>query len=107
MSDFERREEPDMNLDPIDDPREELALVEQELKDVGDELEELRRELGEQTDGAGDIVDHTNLIEEVAMVEALVEGLRARREELRQLLGSKHHVEASEGSPPATDTTDR
>lgn len=96
-----------MNLDPIDDPREELALVEQELKDVGDELEELRRELDEQTDGAGDIVDHTNLIEEVAMVEALVEGLRARREELRQLLGSKPHLDASEDSPPAADTTDR
>ena len=68
--------------------REELRLVEEELAELQTETDDLRRELGERTDGPGDAVDRTTLITQLEAQEAISEGLMARRDSLRRRIGT-------------------
>ena len=77
-----------MDDDPVDDPKAELALVERDLAEARKEVDDLRQELGERTDGPGDAVDATTLIEQLNVAESLLEDLQLRRTTLRQRVGS-------------------
>ena len=70
--------------DQDEDTRAELALVERELAEAAKEADDLRQELGDRSDGVGDPVDRTTLIEQLNVAESLRDDLTRRRDDLRR-----------------------
>ena len=65
----------------------ELRVVEEDLARLRETAADLRRRIGEREDEPTDPAERSALIEQAEEQEALVEMLKARREELLQKLG--------------------
>jgi hypothetical protein len=85
---YGKRQGAAMADDPVDDPRAELALVEQNMAEVAKDVNDLRQELGDRSDGPGDLVDGSTLIEQLNVSESLLRDLESRRAELQQRTAS-------------------
>ncbi len=68
-------------------PREELALVEEELARLRTTAAELRRQIGERSTEPTDPAERSLLITEAEEQEALIAVLERRREQLLQRPG--------------------
>lgn len=66
----------------IDDPHDELEVIDAELERLRNELTDVRRRLAERWDDPGDAVDHTAPLTMAEEIEAYIATLEARREEL-------------------------
>jgi hypothetical protein len=65
----------------------ELCVVEEDLARLRDEAADLRRRIGEREDEPTDPAERSALIEQAEEQEALIDVLKARREELLRKLG--------------------
>lgn len=71
---------------PVDDPAEELRLIEDDLRALREEADELRGQLGDAAD-ASQLEDRANLIVNLETHEHLIEQFEARVQNLRAKLG--------------------
>jgi len=69
--------------------REELRLVEEELTELRATGSELRRQIGERSDGSIDAADVAAAITAAEEQEAFLKVLEARRDSLRRRLGEE------------------
>ncbi|WP_203881689.1 hypothetical protein [Planotetraspora kaengkrachanensis] len=68
--------------------RDQLQEVETELVRLRESAAEIRREIGERWDAPTDAAEMATVITNAEQQEALIETLEARRERLRQRLGT-------------------
>jgi hypothetical protein len=76
-------------VQPPEAIREELQLVEEDLARLREAVADLRTRLGEGWNEPTDVEERTAMIEAAEEQGALIGGLEARREELRQRLGER------------------
>jgi chromosome segregation ATPase len=67
--------------------RNELRAVEEELAELRRTVREMRERLGDRTDPAGDAADIASVLTNLEEQDALIQGLEARRDQLRRRLG--------------------
>ncbi|HEX3425594.1 MAG TPA: hypothetical protein VHT30_05645 [Acidimicrobiales bacterium] len=73
--------------DPVDDPADELRLLEDDLAALREEADELRRQIGDADADASELEDRANLIVSLETHEHLIEQFEARVQDLRAQLG--------------------
>jgi hypothetical protein len=69
------------------DPREELRLVDEEIAEMRESVVELRRQVGDRSDGSVEPEETGATINSAEELEAILDTLETRRDELARRLG--------------------
>jgi SMC interacting uncharacterized protein involved in chromosome segregation len=70
------------------DTREELRLVEEEIAGIRESVAQLRRQIGDRSDGSVEPEETASTISSAEELEAILDTLQTRRENLARRLGA-------------------
>jgi SMC interacting uncharacterized protein involved in chromosome segregation len=70
------------------DTREELRLVEEEIAGIRESVAQLRRQIGDRSDGSVEPEETASTISSAEELEAILDTLQTRRDNLARRLGA-------------------